>query len=266
MANKPHTRCIQFSPEGFLNQQKEHLFNALLKNHLIAAGYLVARPEPDLGDDLWFTQTTETHVRRGQTKSVHSCTVYLKGARERGCRRENVETKSDGFKPHDGGLPRRYSVKFQVANLRKWANERGGYVYFFGLADDRFHGLAEGLVAVTEDDTLLRVDMTRVIKNPKPHDDLGRKETKRNINHQFRAVTRGFHIGCIPCWFFRKQAGRWQGDNNGLWFQVDDCSVEGQTRFRYRIGKQNVTRYFGQTTAGLEEAMRNAADSATPTL
>ena len=69
------------------------MFNALLRNELLTEGYVVASPEPDLGDDLWFVQLDDIDVRRGQIKSVHTCTIQ--GKDSRGSREYNVSLQVD---------------------------------------------------------------------------------------------------------------------------------------------------------------------------
>jgi hypothetical protein len=228
---KVHQRKLEFSPEDFHNEQKELVFTALLKNHLIANGYLVATPEPDLGDDLWFVKRQGLEVRRGQIKSGHTA-------------------KCD----HPTYL-RQYSVKLQVPSLRKWM-DKSGYVYFFAMADDRFHGLAEGRVEGVGDNCVLRVDKTRIIEDPTPSEFLRSEETKVRRIDVYRAEARGFHLGCIPCSFFKSRSRNWTTDANGVWVVLDD--IESGV-FRYRIGSDNITHYFGQTTRGLEDAISGGA-------
>src|ERR1035441_7189007 len=126
------------------------------------------------------------------------------------------------------------------------------------MADNRFHGLATGSYEQNKNACVLRVDQTKVISSPPPLQKLGIVPGKRvpdNCHYAYKTECCGFHFGCIPCSFFRERSMKWNGSSgNGLWFVVEDRCDDGGTRFLYRIGKDNVTRYFGQTELGINEA------------
>ena len=122
------------------------------------------------------------------------------------------------------------------------------------MADNRFHGLAEGQVTGIGDGCVLRIDGTRAIRSPPPFTDEGSYETKDRVVHKFRAETRGFHFGCISCRFFKEKAETWKNAERSLWVTVDDCRDETGPGFKYCVFESNVTRYFGQTELGIAEA------------
>ncbi len=249
MAEIPNTINIAFSADDFQNEQKGCLFETLLKAHFLEKGYIVATPEPDLGDDLWLTEKEGIKVKRGQIKSSHKCRI------------QSNNPKGD----------RQYCVKIQNNNLSKWL-QRQGYIYFFGMTDERFHGLAEGKVEGDGNDCLLRIDNTRIISPPKQLNYLEPRVTKKGqVIDCYFVETSGFHFGCIPCVFFENIAKEWlkiketMKKENSLWIKVEaDCSNNGVTCFKYWIGKENITRYFGQTIFGLDEAYSNLRSQVEP--
>jgi len=219
----------EFCSNRFDPHQKEAVFNALLKNYLVARGYVVAKPEPDLGDDVWFVEREEVNVRRGQVKSAHSC--YFDG---------------------DASSHRRYCVKLQLATLRAWVKQRD-YVYFFAIADDQFHGLGEGAIEGSDSTSILHIESSRVIKSLPNRDFVGIDDAKdkNRVKYKYRASTRGFHFGCVPCRFFGTKTDGWTGSEKSLWFVVELVQKVPELSFRYWLGQRNVTAFFGQAVRGL---------------
>jgi hypothetical protein len=239
----PASRCkIAFSPDDFGNRQKEKVFTSLLESHMVAGGYIVAKPEPDLGDDLWFVERENVVVRRAQIKSAHKCTIQSEYPDEK---------------------PREYNVRFQVETLRKWLNSPRGYVYFFAMSDNRFHGLAEGSLACGERDELLRVDMTQMISDPPPLEFVEQTAEKSVTIDHYRTVNRGFHFGCMPCSWFKGRAEKWSGKANSVWIKVHlrKAADSATYYFTYHIGSDCVSKYFGQLDVGLDEASKEIETS-----
>ncbi|MCL4206122.1 MAG: hypothetical protein KJ000_26865 [Pirellulaceae bacterium] len=234
--NKSSRQIISFGQDKFENQQKEQVFKALFSHHLLVAGYIIATPQPDLGDDLWFAKREDVNVRCGQAKSGHTCTI------------NSADIKA----------PREYCIKLQLPTLRK-SLQGNSYVYIVGMADERLRGLARGSVDRSGCDCFLRVEKSSVLENPPQLEFLRSRETTSHIVSEFRAIADGFHFGCIPCSFFETQTTKWgesptekKRAENSLWIKVEDCSSDDAgTCFRYTLFKKNATPYFGQTDEGL---------------
>jgi hypothetical protein len=253
-ARKRQVRCaIVFSPSWFSgydrsakdrdqrayhDKQKEAVFNALIKNHLLSTGFFVATPEPDLGDDLWFVQSSDMCVQRGQIKSAHTCTIFR----------------------NDPGGPRQFNTRLQLDTLHKWV-DRPGFSYFFGLADERLSGLGTGVTRLRDRCFEMSVDESNTNRNPQPIREMEPRETGTTFVRQFRAVTNGFHFGVVPAEFFGVLI-RKQKESVPIWITVETSPMEGTEPspqaphvFRYSIYGKDVTCYFGNLTFGLQPNM-----------
>jgi hypothetical protein len=102
------------------NNQKGAYFLAILKAKLLLSGFIVAVPEPDIGDDLWIATPSLTpgQIYPAQVKSIYA---YQQG-------------------PASG--IRKYMTNVKLPNLEKSIS--AFFLYFIGLYDetnmpDRFH-------------------------------------------------------------------------------------------------------------------------------
>ncbi len=234
MSKLPIRRIVKFASEHLLTQQKEAVFGALLKNYLFTKGFVVATPEPDLGDDLWIAKKDGRELLRVQLKSIHTSTG-----------------DEPGFVPA-------YNASNQTKRLLEKVNAPG-CVYVFGMADYRFHGLAVGRIERRGGTDVLRTEPTRVFKEAPAPEKVLERDTKSHVVQEYSTETRGFHFGCIPSSFFRERTKKWVGKpRGGIWIKVfDEPAVELDyvESFRYEIDGKDVTRFFGQITAGWEESM-----------
>jgi hypothetical protein len=102
------------------NNQKETLFKSILKAQLVMKNYIVAIPEPDIGDDIWVTSLEKEDyvIHPAQIKSAFTWQVL---------QQENVK---------------RYLINIKLHKLQNTLTRK--YIYFFGLYDpehepDKFH-------------------------------------------------------------------------------------------------------------------------------
>lgn len=94
--------------------QKEVYFQSILKAQLLMKEFVVAIPEPDIGDDIWVTGLgrEDPIIYPSQIKSAFAC------------------------QPLKHGNVRRYIINIKHHKLQSTLTRR--YIYFFGLYDPAF--------------------------------------------------------------------------------------------------------------------------------
>lgn len=78
------TESISFFKD-MANDQKEAIFLGYLKAQLLLKNYVVATPEPDLGEDIWFAKNDpeDYHIHPAQIKSAYMYQWTKKGTSKR---------------------------------------------------------------------------------------------------------------------------------------------------------------------------------------
>lgn len=223
---KQERNKFEYFPNLKEGQRKESVGSGLLHSFFAAREFVVADPQPDIGDDLWFAHSRYPQVIRAQVKS--------------------------GFTPEIRNEGRSYKISLQSSNL-EYALCLPNYVYLFVLADGRFHGFGEGIVEKNGEAIALclseelRDEFSEFTKT---------KETNEGIVHYYHARPTGYHFGCIPA----KILGHFLEDDRtrgktkqrvDFQLRVKNVIVQQKHGFEYWIRDENITKFFGQLDQGI---------------
>ena len=100
--------------EHMETNQKEVIFQSILKAQLLLKEFVVAIPEPDIGDDIWITDL------RGEDYIIYPAQIKSAYAHQ----------------PLKKGNVKRYIINIKYHKLKSTLERK--YIYFFGLYDPDF--------------------------------------------------------------------------------------------------------------------------------